>query len=749
MHERKTTLVDRLIRGTLVLVCSVPLALRRRHPAGQAAMELGQEKHFDIPPQQLPAALLKFSEQSGVQVTSPGQLVEGKKSPGVVGTFNPARALALLLKDTSLNYDVVDGNTVVIIGSGQLRGCRATICRKQAPRGTPRCRLRTAGSSSSRRPPRPMWHRARTRALSARPTLRARRPISSGSLEEVIVTGSSIKRIDGETALPVQVLRRDDIERTGATSAEELFKQLSAASSSGTTVAAQATGYQTGAISTISLRGLGSGRTLVLINGRRSAVYGGGSAGAAGLLGRHQLHSARGHRAGRDPQGRRLGDLRQRRHRRRGQLHPAHEFPGRRGQRHRRHAHRQGGGQQETSPSSAAWATSSATATTPDSASTSSTTRPLMGSARAFATRYSPGYGNDVTSSLRLPGQRGDCTEQRRHAQPECCPNCGPYSHRRRQLPDAVPLRQLALRLAAARYEKVSVMFNGRLAVADTSQLYTDDSFSQVRRRTTVQPVPLSYQNPLLPSNPYIAYLANLLATQYPAYHNPASPLGTGGFLLPPSSPYYPTAFAAANGINGQPLNLIYRDFANGPRHTRDTADTMRVVVGFKGDTAGWDFDTSVLYSQVQVKEDLLAGYRAVLEDHAAPRQRHHQSVRPHHRPDGARGRAGRRLQRPRTSSPKPRSPASNGRVSRDLFDLPAGPLGAAGRGIAPRDVRVRSGGGDPDRRHRRRGRQPAAGVRLAQRGIGLRRSQRHPRSRGWTPTPPCATTTTRAWAAP
>ena len=45
---------------------------------------------------------------------------------------------------------------------------------------------------------------------------------------------------------------------------------------------AQATGFQTGAISTISLRGLGSGRTLILINGRRSAPYGGGSTGTAG-----------------------------------------------------------------------------------------------------------------------------------------------------------------------------------------------------------------------------------------------------------------------------------------------------------------------------------------------------------------------------------------------------------------------------------------------------------------------------------
>ena len=44
-------------------------------------------------------------------------------------------------------------------------------------------------------------------------------------LEKVVVTGSSIKRTDAETALPVQILRREDIERIGATTTEELLKQ--------------------------------------------------------------------------------------------------------------------------------------------------------------------------------------------------------------------------------------------------------------------------------------------------------------------------------------------------------------------------------------------------------------------------------------------------------------------------------------------------------------------------------------------
>ena len=90
-------------------------------------------------------------------------------------------------------------------------------------------------------------------------------------MERVEITGSSIKRIDAETALPVTVLKREDIERTGAVSTEELVKQLTALSSGGSlTSAAGASGFTGGNIATVSLRGLGGGRTLILINGRRT-----------------------------------------------------------------------------------------------------------------------------------------------------------------------------------------------------------------------------------------------------------------------------------------------------------------------------------------------------------------------------------------------------------------------------------------------------------------------------------------------
>lgn len=95
-------------------------------------------------------------------------------------------------------------------------------------------------------------------------------------LERVEVTGSRIKRIDSETASAVQVIGRDEIERVGATTVTDVLRKLPAANSGGYNVDGVPSQSFGGA--GISLRGLGAGSTLVLINGRRVAPFGFGSA---------------------------------------------------------------------------------------------------------------------------------------------------------------------------------------------------------------------------------------------------------------------------------------------------------------------------------------------------------------------------------------------------------------------------------------------------------------------------------------
>jgi iron complex outermembrane receptor protein len=107
--------------------------------------------------------------------------------------------------------------------------------------------------------------------------------VAQQQLEKVEITGSAIKRIDAETALPVQVITRDEIARTGVTSTEQLMKTITAISSMGGTENATGAGVSSYGLSSISLRGLGEDRTLVLVNGRRLSAFAGGNGGAVNV----------------------------------------------------------------------------------------------------------------------------------------------------------------------------------------------------------------------------------------------------------------------------------------------------------------------------------------------------------------------------------------------------------------------------------------------------------------------------------
>ena len=91
-------------------------------------------------------------------------------------------------------------------------------------------------------------------------------------LQRVTVTGSNIKRTDTETASPVQILTRDDIEKTGKQSIQEVLRGLTV-DGQGSIPSSFSNGFASGS-SAVSLRGLGVNSTLVLVNGRRMTNYG-------------------------------------------------------------------------------------------------------------------------------------------------------------------------------------------------------------------------------------------------------------------------------------------------------------------------------------------------------------------------------------------------------------------------------------------------------------------------------------------
>ncbi len=91
-------------------------------------------------------------------------------------------------------------------------------------------------------------------------------------VDKIEVTGSNIKRVDTETVAPVEIITREQIERTGQPTIADVLKNVPA-NTGGSYSESFANSFAPGA-SGISLRGFGQKATLVLLNGRRTAGYG-------------------------------------------------------------------------------------------------------------------------------------------------------------------------------------------------------------------------------------------------------------------------------------------------------------------------------------------------------------------------------------------------------------------------------------------------------------------------------------------
>jgi len=93
----------------------------------------------------------------------------------------------------------------------------------------------------------------------------------STQLERVTVTGSNIRRTDTETPSPVQVISADDLKQSGYTTVSQVLQNITANGQG--TLSTAFPGAFAGSASGISLRGLTTAATLVLIDGHRMAPF--------------------------------------------------------------------------------------------------------------------------------------------------------------------------------------------------------------------------------------------------------------------------------------------------------------------------------------------------------------------------------------------------------------------------------------------------------------------------------------------
>ncbi|MDE2080452.1 MAG: TonB-dependent receptor [Burkholderiales bacterium] len=436
----------------------------------------------------------------------------------------------------------------------------------------------------------------------ALPVLAQTAPPTKSDLVEI--TGSSIKRIAGETALPVQVITRSDIARTGVSTVEQLLKTITASSTlNGTAVANTGAGGGqggSGSVSLISLRGLGSARTLVLINGRRSAPSAGGSAvdiatiplaaiervevlqdGASAIYGSDAVAGVvnfilRTKVTGTEVSAT-LGS-------------PT----------------RSGGGQEARFSVLTGFGDLEADRYNVTAAASYQHIKPIFGSSRSFARNINVAQQLDKTSSIAFPANV--FLPSGKVASPNY-PNCGAYSIASPLLPGLCRYDNAPYISIQPESKLANLMVNARFEFSPNAEGYLETSLTRNKTLTTQQHV-LLYGAALPAGSPYTTTLSNLISSQYPQYASVLNKyVGSAIALLPPTSPYYPAAFAAANGIAGQPLPLLFRSVPTGTRKTEDVTDNVRVLAGLRGTALGWDYDTGALFSQNKLTTSLTQGW--------------------------------------------------------------------------------------------------------------------------------------------
>ena len=395
----------------------------------------------------------------------------------------------------------------------------------------------------------------------------------------VEVTGSSIKRVEAEGALPVQIINRSEIDATGAQSAAELLQFISSNNSGGAVSLANTIGATTNSVQTASLRGLGGQNTLVLLNGKRltqasgevQGVYGVNldsipfsaiervevlKDGASAVYGSDAVAGVINFILRQDFQG--------------------VEVTGYYGAPTRSSG---GGGDKWNGTVTAGWGDLTKDKFNVFGSLYYQSTDALDQNKRDFSNtsvNLDEGLlgvsGNTFPAYITTRGTNGAALGSLGY--PNCDPSIagGPVGLGNRCFYDPAAADGVQ---NFGSTETFSAFGSARWQFNPNWQAYLTGAYTKNENNYVIQPTPLSDQ-----------------ITYGPDGDIPAT------FLLRPSSPYYPTAAATAAGINGTPLNLRYRAYGLGLRDSTDTNTAWQGVVGVKGTAWNWDFDLDFNYSK-------------------------------------------------------------------------------------------------------------------------------------------------------
>lgn len=218
-------------RRSALLLSSALAGLTMMVLAGPARAA-DQTYQFDIPAEPLGQALTDFSRASSQQIVFSEDVTAGKATKALHGRFTAAQALDALLAGTNLRIET-NASGVMMVRSKNVQAAR------------------DQGAASN----------------------------TDGTIETVVVTGSHIRGV-APAGSPVTTYSRDDIDKSGAGTTAQFVRTMpqnfglvssESGRNNGNSPEAGANTMQGAAI---DLHGVGSGATLVLLDGHRLAPSG-------------------------------------------------------------------------------------------------------------------------------------------------------------------------------------------------------------------------------------------------------------------------------------------------------------------------------------------------------------------------------------------------------------------------------------------------------------------------------------------
>jgi iron complex outermembrane receptor protein len=392
------------------------------------------------------------------------------------------------------------------------------------------------------------------------------------ALERVEVTGSLLRRIETENALPLTTLGVDEIVKAGATNAEQAL-QLVTQNQAGTVTSTSVSGTNGGA-SYASLRSLGSNRTLVLLNGKRvvqnpfataavdlntlptaaldrveilsdgaSSTY--GTDAIAGVVNFITRKEYKGFAAG--------GEV---------------QWP------------EQGGGETYLANLLGGIGSLATDGWNVFGGFNYRKQEPMLGTERDFSeTSFIPSRGFNGTSPTTFPANYSQGTITTNPSLPNCEP---PLSIQTGPGPIGLGTNRCGADTqgytqTVPDQEQWSAFLRGSLALGKNTTAYAEYFFANNTLKTQIAPSPES------------------------------------GFTMRPDSPFYP-----GNGITPvtdprinltQPISINWRTTAIGPRQTEQTNDTQRAILGVEGVFADWDYQAAYLWSNSKTTNTFTNGW--------------------------------------------------------------------------------------------------------------------------------------------